>query len=100
MEPTTKQVMYNTLHPQVTVKKIHQIIVEANIGENPIYNGWLENTIDTADVNTNIEDYTDKGVIDYDGYYRAVYNEVKQFIQNRLNYAVDQWKTINQVIVQ
>lgn len=101
MDNTTKQVMKQTLQPQTTVVNIHTIIIEIDSGENTDYEQWLTNTIDNADDTIDINDFTDPVTkeIDYDGYYRAVYNELKQVIEDRLNYAVDQWIAIDQPII-
>lgn len=101
MDSTTKQVMVNALNSE-SVRKMFSLIKEIQPQEAPgNFAQWLEQILDTADVTTDINDFTDENhVVNYEGYYRAVYNEVKQFIINKVNYALNDWKVTDQPIEQ
>lgn len=99
MDATTREVMRKTLQPQIPVKKMHQTIISIETGENPDLHDYLVNLIETADVTVEVTDYTTDGVVDYPNYYRAVYNQVKTYIEKKVTLAIDGWIVTDQPIV-
>ncbi len=100
MDSQSKAIMYDTLADQVEVQTMHALIIQINPTEENVFKDWLNNLIDTADVNVNEEDYrVDGGDIEWNAFRREEYNQTKAWIKVRVNMVIDEWIAIEQTLV-
>lgn len=91
--------MLNTLLPQATVQKAHELVLLCTPSEEADLTAWLTNQIDSADVEGIEEEYTNKDGFDTEAYYNHVYPQVKEYIFGRVTYSGENWIYAQQTII-
>lgn len=98
MDQQTKTIMFDTLVDQQEVVKAHEYIYALDSNEAPDFTDWLNNLIETADVTVDISDFTTETGVDYNGFWRATYNQVKAYILTKVTVFCNGWISTDQTL--